>query len=207
MLSLSDPKTLWFLNRASGLVLLVVFTLAVLLGQYTARSRRGRWTPRFVWLELHRNVSLLGLVLLVLHVATSVADDYVDISLADAVLPFGSPYRTFWLGLGTLAVDLVVAVAVTTALRYRIPYTRWRLTHRLAYLAWPVSVVHGLGTGTDARGGAALPLTIGCVAAVVTGGLIRALRAASDRVDELVQGPPTRPDLPVVALPEQRWPA
>jgi methionine sulfoxide reductase heme-binding subunit len=204
---LSDPKLLWYLNRATGLVLLVVFTVAVLLGQYTSRRRQKAWTPRFVWLVLHRNITLIGLVLLVLHIATSVADDYVDISIADVVLPFGSPYRTFWLGLGTVALDLLLAVALSTALRHRIRYSRWRLLHWLAYLAWPVSVIHGWGTGTDARGRAALLLTIGCAAAVLIGGLLRVLAAARDRRAALAQGPPTLPNLPVLTAAESRWPA
>jgi sulfoxide reductase heme-binding subunit YedZ len=207
---LNDPKTLWYLNRASGLVLLVVFTAAIVLGQYATRRRVRSPAPRFVWLELHRNLSLLGLVLLVLHVATSVADDYVDIALVDVVLPFRSPYRPFWLGLGTIALDLLLALAVSTALRHRIGYRTWRTVHRLAYLMWPVAVVHGLGTGTDARGRPALLLTFGCLAAVLVSTMVRALLAAGDRLAEITQGPPTvpgLPGLPVGTVPEARWPA
>jgi sulfoxide reductase heme-binding subunit YedZ len=176
MLSLlSDQKALWYLNRASGLVLLVVFTLAILLGQYSTRSRQRAGTPRFVWLELHRNLALLGLMLLVVHVITSVLDDYVDIDLLDAVVPFASPYRPFWLGLGTVALDLLFAVALTTALRHHISYRAWRITHWLVYPMWPLSIVHGLGTGTD-MGLAAILLTAACTAVVLFGLLWRAAR-------------------------------
>jgi sulfoxide reductase heme-binding subunit YedZ len=182
MLSLlSDQKALWYLNRASGWVLLVVFTLAILVGQYATRRGQRARAPRFVWLELHRNLTLLGLMLLVVHVITSVVDDYVDIDLLDVVVPFASPYKPFWLGLGTLAVDLVLAIAVTTALRHRIPYRAWRTTHWLAYLMWPVSIVHGLGTGTDMGSLTAILLTAACVILVLIGLVRRASLAVRDR--------------------------
>ncbi len=216
MLSLlNDSKSLWYLNRASGLVLLVVFTLAVLLGQHATRRRRRSPAPRFVWLELHRNLTLVGLMLLVLHIATSVADEYVDISVPDAIVPFASPYRPFWLGLGTLAVDLLVAILVTTALRHRISYRAWRILHWTAYLVWPVSVLHGLGTGTDLAGRGGVSLTLGCLVAVLVSTSIRIRRTARDRAAEpSTPGPSAlRPSVPVPAartfvMPREReWPA
>jgi methionine sulfoxide reductase heme-binding subunit len=170
---LHDPAALWYLNRATGLVLLVLFSLAVLLGQLaTARSTNGR-VPRFATLELHRNITLVALALLVLHVATAVIDDYVDIGLLDAIVPARSPYRPVWLSLGTLSVDLLLVVSVTTLVRHRIPYGAWRLTHYLAYACWPLAVVHGLGTGTDTRKQLTLVVTFCCVAVVLFGLLVR----------------------------------
>lgn len=210
MLSLlTDPKGLWYLNRASGLVLLVVFTLAILLGQHATRRRENSVAPRFLWLELHRNLTLVGLMLLVLHVFTSVADEYVDISVVDVVVPFASPYRPFWLGLGTVALDLMVAILVTTALRHRIRYRIWRIAHWAAYLVWPVSVVHGLGTGTDALGGAGFSLTIGCLAAVLASTALRITAAIRERLAEPAPGQDARrPAARMSVLPrEMRWPA
>ena len=45
-----------------------------------------------------------------IHVLTTVADGFTPIGLQDAVIPFASPYRRLWLGLGTLAFDLLLAV-------------------------------------------------------------------------------------------------
>jgi sulfoxide reductase heme-binding subunit YedZ len=167
-----DPKILWYLNRATGLVLLVLFTAAVLLGQ-ASTARPGGRLPRFVSVELHRNTALLGLVMLVLHVATSVADGFVDIAPIDAVIPFRSPYRPLWLGLGTLALDLALAVALTTLVRRWLSPVLWRGVHWLSYLCWAAAVLHGLGTGTDTRQPGTLLAAFGCVAVVALGGLIR----------------------------------
>ena len=94
-------------------------------------------------------------------------DGYVPIGLADAVVPFRSPYRPFWVGLGAVALDLLLAVLVTSALRHRIGYGSWRFVHWLAYLCWPVAVLHGLGTGSDASLGPVLAIDALCTAAVL----------------------------------------
>jgi sulfoxide reductase heme-binding subunit YedZ len=173
--------TLWYLNRASGLVLLVALTFAVVLGQLSTRRSAGARVPRFMTMQLHRNVSLLASALIALHVVTAVGDGYVDIAVLDAVVPFRSPYRPVWLGLGTLALDLVLAVLVTTLLRHRLPRPVWRATHWVSYAAWPTAVLHGLGTGTDTRTPATLLLTFGCIGAVVIGSLLRLVVATAVR--------------------------
>lgn len=169
----SDPKALWYFNRASGLVLLVLFTAVVLLGQLsTARDLPGA-LPRFVSVGLHRNVSLVTMALLVMHILTATADSFVDIRVLDAIVPFVSVYRPFWLGLGAVALDLLAAVALTTAVRHRMTLRAWRGLHVLGYPAWAAAVVHGLGTGTDTRDRLTLLVTFGCVTMVVLGALVR----------------------------------
>src|ERR1019366_8395822 len=81
--------------------------------------------------------------------------------------PFGSKYRPIWLGFGSLAADLLIALTVTSLLRARIGPTAWRAIHWLTYLCWPAALVHGLGTGTDARRGWILLLALACLAVVV----------------------------------------
>ncbi len=114
-----------------------------------------RW-PRFLSQDVHRNLSLLCLAFVGVHVVTTVADGYVPIGLLDAVIPFRSPYRPLYVGLGALTLDLLLAVLVTSALRRRIGYASWRFVHWLAYLCWPIAVLHGLGSGSDTS----LPLTL-----------------------------------------------
>jgi DMSO/TMAO reductase YedYZ heme-binding membrane subunit len=146
---MSSTPALWYLTRGSGIVTLVLLTATVILGITTStRWATPRW-PRFVTLGLHRNLSLLVLVFLALHVATMVVDGYVPIRWLDAVVPFGSAYRPFWVGLGAIALDLLVAVAVTSLLRARLGHRAWRTVHWLAYACWPVALLHGLGAGSD----------------------------------------------------------
>jgi methionine sulfoxide reductase heme-binding subunit len=146
-----NAQILWFATRGTGLVCLVLLTAVVMLGVLSVSPyKTGRW-PRFLTQGLHRNLSLVALTLLAVHVATGVLDDYVPITWRDAVVPFRSGYRPIWLGLGTLALDALLVVIATSLVRHRLGRAAWRVVHWSAYLAWMLAVVHGLGTGTDPR--------------------------------------------------------
>jgi len=143
------PKAIWYLSRGSGIVSLVLLTASVVLGVTTAvRWATVRW-PRFVVEGLHKNVSLLSVVFLAIHIVTAVGDGFVPIRWLDVVVPFGSAYKAFWLGLGAVAFDLLAALVITSLLRVRLGHRVWRSVHWLAYACWPVAVLHGLGIGSD----------------------------------------------------------
>jgi DMSO/TMAO reductase YedYZ heme-binding membrane subunit len=158
---------LWYVTRATGLVALLLLTVSVLLGLLTAgRFSSQRW-PRFLTQGLHRNVSLLVLVFLALHIAGTVLDTYTSISLTAAFVPFASTYKAGWLSLGAVALDLLLALVITSLARDRLGYRAWRRLHWLAYACWPVAVAHGLGIGTDRSLTWVIALTLGCVGGVV----------------------------------------
>ncbi len=157
---------LWYLTRSTGLVSLVVLTATVILGIVASVGwTSDRW-PRFLSQSVHRNLSLFCLALIGIHVLSTIGDGYVPIGLADAVIPFRSPYRPIWVGLGALAFDMLLAVAVTSALRRRIGVAAWRGVHWLAYACWPVAAVHGLGAGSDTRLPGATLVFVACVASM-----------------------------------------
>jgi methionine sulfoxide reductase heme-binding subunit len=161
------PKTwLWYLTRSTGLVALVLLTASTALGLLSGvRWQRPGW-PRFVTSGLHRNMSLLACAVVVVHIATTLAEGFVPIYIQDAVLPFGSAYRPLWLGLGAASFDLILVLIVTSLVRTRISYRAWRALHWTAYLCWPAAVVHGLGAGTDTPVRWVLLLTVACVAVI-----------------------------------------
>lgn len=156
---------LWVLSRATGLVSLVLLTAVVVLGVVVRRQDGLRHLPRFVVVGLHRNLALLAVLLLVVHIVTVVVDPFVSISWLNVFLPFTGTYRAFWLGLGALAVDLVLALVGTSLVRHRMSPRLWRVVHLLAYAAWPVALVHGVGIGTDMRTAPGLALAAGCALA------------------------------------------
>jgi methionine sulfoxide reductase heme-binding subunit len=173
----TTPSPLWFATRGAGTVSLLLLTAVTVLGVVGAVGWRTPLWPRFVSASLHRNLSLLAIALLVVHVATAVLDPFAHLGWRDAVVPAGSSYRPVWLGLGVLAVELLLAVAVTSLLRGRLGYRAWRLLHWLAYLCWPLALVHGLGTGTDAREAWSVMLDAACAGAVLAAVLWRLLGA------------------------------
>lgn len=171
-------ETLWYAGRATGAVCLVLFTVVVLLGIAVRLRARIPGLPRFGTVSLHRALSLSATAFLVLHIAFAVIDSYVDITVLDVLVPFVSDYQPLWLGLGTVALDLMLAVLVTSLLRERIGHRTWRAVHWLAYASWPIALIHGVGIGTDTGTDWMTWLTITCVAAVLTAGGIRLAHSA-----------------------------
>lgn len=149
----ANAKALWYMTRGTGVVALLLLTASLVLGTLSSARWKSNRMPRFVVGGLHRNLTLLAMVFVVAHVVTTVADKFAPIHLRDGVLPFLSPYRPVWLGLGTVAFDLLLALVVTSIVRARLGLRLWRAVHWLAYASWPVALLHALGTGSDARHG------------------------------------------------------
>jgi methionine sulfoxide reductase heme-binding subunit len=172
----STPIAVWYLTRATGVVALVLLTVTFGLGVANVKRFKTTRIPRFVVDGVHRNASLLAVVFLGLHIITSLVDNYVPIALVNVFVPFGASYRPFWLGLGAAAVDLLLAVMVTSLLRKRVGRRVWRATHWLAYASWPIALAHSLGTGTDAGTPWMLALTAVCVLTVAVALWVRLRR-------------------------------
>ena len=81
---------MWYASRATGVVALLLLTAVALLGLMVSRQARLAGLPRFAVTGLHRNLSLLAVAFIVVHVLTAVADGYVPIPLDSAVIPFTS---------------------------------------------------------------------------------------------------------------------
>ena len=166
LVAATTPSAFWYLTRGSGVVALLLLTASICLGIATTLRWRTSRLPRFAVAGVHRTVTLVAIVFVGLHVATTVLDSYTPIGWKDAVVPFFSPYRPVWLGLGAVAFDLLLALVLTSLLRARIGHRIWRATHWLAYASWPVALVHSLGTGSDARSSWLPAVAVACVLAV-----------------------------------------
>jgi sulfoxide reductase heme-binding subunit YedZ len=142
-------NALWYVGRGTGLASLLLLTVVVALGIATRSGRAIFGLPRFAVAAVHRSASLTAVVFLLIHVGSLYFDPYAQLRLVDFVVPFTGAYRPFWLGLGTVGLDLIAALVVTSLLRHRIGLRAWRAVHWLAYLSWPVALSHALGNGTD----------------------------------------------------------
>jgi signal transduction histidine kinase len=171
------PSPLWYATRATGVVALLLLTMTVALGVAGTARYSSPQLPRVVSAGLHRNVSLLALGVIIVHIVTTVLDPFAPIGFASAVIPFSSPYRPLWLSLGTIAFDMLLALILTSLFRPWLPYSVWRGVHWLAYACWPVALWHGLGTGTDSKLSWLLALDAVCVV-VVAGAVWWRLRLA-----------------------------
>ena len=167
MIAASGPTALWYAARSTGYVSLLMLTAILVLGIVTAMRWDSRDWPRFLTQAVHRNLSLLVLIFLGIHIVTSVVDPFAGIAVLNSVAPFTGSYRPVWLGLGVLSMELLAALVITSLLRQRIGFAAWRVVHWAAYACWPLAMLHTLGTGSDVRSPWAVIISLGCVGAVV----------------------------------------
>jgi methionine sulfoxide reductase heme-binding subunit len=175
---LSASTAFWYASRATGIVALLLLTAVLVLGILVNRQGRLPGLPRFAVTSLHRNLSLLSVAFIAVHVLTAVLDTYVSIPATAGVIPFVSGYERFWLGLGAISLDLMLAMIVTSLLRGRLNRVLWRAIHLLAYLSWPVAFAHSIGSSSDLQHGWLLYLAVGCALLVVTAAAWRLAQAA-----------------------------
>lgn len=162
MLALTSPY-LWYATRATGMVTLILFTLVVSLGTLVANRIGGTYVGRFEINELHRSLSMVAMTFLALHVTTTVVDSYVPTGPASIVIPFTSAYRRWAVGIGSVALDLFLAVWFSSLLKVRLANATWRFIHWFSWLAFAISLVHGYLTGTDGRSGWGLVIEVTCL--------------------------------------------
>jgi methionine sulfoxide reductase heme-binding subunit len=141
--------TAWYVARGTGVIALILLTVVMVLGVGSRSGRPVFGLPRFAVSLVHRNASLIAVGLVTVHVITLLIDPYAQIRLVDVIVPFTAAYRTAWVGFGTIALDLIAVLVLTSLLRPRIGPRTWRTLHWLAYTTWPVAWIHGITTGTD----------------------------------------------------------
>ncbi len=223
-LAVTSPL-MWYSSRATGTVTLLLLTATVVLGILTATRTGPAAVPRFAVSDLHRRISLLAMCFLAVHILTAVLDTFVPVGLAAAVVPFTSHYSPFFIGVGAIAFDLLLAVVGTSLLRDHLPANAWRGVHWLVYASFPVAIVHTVGVGTDLKFGWMQVVTGACLAAVLVavgwrlwasphaGGATTARPSTRGPARPPTRAPaqpstrgPARPPTPVRPVPSHRHP-
>jgi methionine sulfoxide reductase heme-binding subunit len=181
----------WYASRATGIVALILLTAVFVLGITVRLGKRLPGLPRFATTDLHRNISLLAVAFVAVHVLTAVLDSYVHIPLLAAVIPFTSGYERLWLGIGAVALDLMLALVVTSVLRGRLNPALWRAIHLTAYLCWPIALAHSVFSSKDLRQFPMMFIAIASVVLIIAAVAWRVVHAArqmppADRVTALL---------------------
>ena len=169
-------QILWFTTRGAGIVSLILFSAVACLGLLAvARTQSARW-PRFLTVELHRNLALLSVAFLGIHIVTAVLDPFTHLGVGAALVPLASSYRPLPVAFGVVSVYLVLAVIVTSLLRERIGHQVWRAVHWGSYVSWPLAIEHTLTAGSDSFS-VWLLLVQGTAIVAVSGALVYRLTA------------------------------
>jgi DMSO/TMAO reductase YedYZ heme-binding membrane subunit len=199
-----------FMLFYSGVLALIALTAAVGVGVVAADRIVMAPGSRVVAQAVHRAVSFAALAFLVTHIVLEILAHRSRV--IDAFVPFLAHGRTFYVGLGTVASDLVVLLIVTGIARGRFASRRpgtWRAIHATAYLAWPLSIVHGLLAGRTAK--PYVDWSYGaCVAAVALALLVRFVATIRSRREKAAYPLPDHAastiQAPVpAALPHEDW--
>jgi sulfoxide reductase heme-binding subunit YedZ len=175
---INSSTVLWYASRATGVVALLLMTAVVLLGLLVNRQGRLPGLPRFAVTGLHRNLSLVAVAFVGVHVLSAILDSYVSIPLTAVVVPLASGYERLWIGLGAVSLDITIAVIATSLLRRHLSRRLWRAVHLTAYLSWPVAWLHSISSSRDMLHGWGFMLSAG-TALVVLGAVGWRLAAAS----------------------------
>jgi sulfoxide reductase heme-binding subunit YedZ len=147
---LTNSPIAWYAVRAGGVVAYVLLTLVVLLGlQMSSKRKLERW-PRIAIEDVHRFTAFAAGAFVVIHIVAIAIDSYLPFSLTSLAVPFISRYRPAWVGLGIVAAELMLAVAIANRMRGKVlSYKTWRKTHYATFGVWTLGTIHGIASGTD----------------------------------------------------------
>lgn len=140
----------WYVTRAAGIVAFLLLWFSTLLGLAVTSKFLDRLLDRVFTYDFHQFISLLSIGFILLHVAVLMLDRYLPYTLWQVLIPFLSPYRPFWVGIGVIAFYLTLLVTVTFYIRSRIGMKAFRIIHILSLLGYLGVTLHGLYAGTDA---------------------------------------------------------
>ena len=146
---IASSTAVWYAARAGGIVAYVLVSASVLAGIALAGKQRVPGFPRFAVEDVHRFVGVLAGTFIALHIFWLAIDSQSHLTTKSIVIPFISSYRPLWTGLGIVAAELLLALAVTNHYRKRLRYSTWRRLHYLNFAVWGAATLHGLGAGTD----------------------------------------------------------
>jgi predicted ferric reductase len=139
----------WYLARAGGVVAYVLLWLATCWGiMMSSKVIKGVvGTP--IAFALHEYLPILGVVFAALHALVLLGDAYIGFTPWQLLVPFASPYKPFWTGLGVLALYLFIALITSFYARKRIGQKVWRSLHYTSYAGFLMALSHGLMAGSD----------------------------------------------------------
>lgn len=156
----------WALNRASGLVAFALLSLSVITGLLiSTKSSDGFMSRPFVF-EMHQFLSVLSVVLIGVHMASLLFDEYLGFTALELVVPFLSPYQPVAMGVGVVGAWLCAITLASFWMRAQIGQKAWRMLHYATFAGYGASLWHGIAAGTDTRMAVVYWMYIGSLAVV-----------------------------------------
>lgn len=140
----------WYLSRASGFAAFGLLWLSMVYGLLITNRMARVWPGGPTAFDLHQFTSLLGLGFIGFHGLILLGDNYINYSLAQLLIPFGSAnYQQWWVGIGQLGFYLMGLVTVTFYARRMLSPGAWRAIHYLSFVGFVMALGHGIFSGSD----------------------------------------------------------
>ena len=165
--ALDSIQLWWYVTRASGIVAYLLLWFSMVLGLGVTSKSFDLLLDRIFTYDFHQFISLLSIAFIVAHVAVLLFDRYLPYSIWQVIIPFISPYRPFWVGIGVIGFYVILLVTVTFYLRKRIGMRAFRLIHVLSLVGYLGATLHGVYSGTDSPLPAVQFLYIGSALVVI----------------------------------------
>ena len=139
----------WYSVRALGFLAYIVLAGSVLYGLLLSTKILDAIAHRPVSFALHKDLSIVGLILISLHGLLLLGDASYPFSLRSIVVPFASPYSPIAVGVGQLGFYATAVVTASFYVRRRIGQGAWRVIHYATFLAFVGGTAHGIFSGSD----------------------------------------------------------
>jgi sulfoxide reductase heme-binding subunit YedZ len=149
LFALDSVQLWWYVTRASGIIAYLLLWFSMVLGLGVTSKFFDHMLDRIFTYDFHQFISLLSIAFVVLHVVVLLLDRYLPYSIGQILVPFISPYRPFWVGVGVIAFYLIILVTVTFYIKRQIGMRAFRIIHILSLLGYVGATFHGIYAGTD----------------------------------------------------------
>ena len=154
LFALNNTHTTWYITRAAGWVAYFLLWFSMVWGLAIPTKFFERFLSPSFAVDFHEYISLLSIGFIILHVSVLMIDQYLPFSLVQILVPFISPYRPLWVGLGVLGFYLTLLVTITFYLRKKIGQKKFKAIHTLSLIAYLGVVMHAFFAGSDSSLGA-----------------------------------------------------
>lgn len=141
----------WYISRAGAMVAFLLLYVSMFLGLSIRLPILNKLVSPADALKTHGWISVQAVIFALLHGVVLIFDRFMKFSFIDVFVPFASKYQTEFVGLGVLALYLMLVLIATSYLKKFIPHKLWRVTHYFNMVLYFFVFVHAMALGTDLK--------------------------------------------------------
>lgn len=149
LFALDSAQIWWYVTRSAGIIAYLLLWFSTVWGLTLPTKVLKPALENTFTIDFHEFISLLAIGFTLVHVFVLMIDRYLPYTLLQILVPFVSPYRPFWVGVGILSFYITLLVTITFYLRSKISMKTFRSIHVLSLLGYLGVTFHGLFAGTD----------------------------------------------------------